>query len=291
MTIYADVLVVINLFVNYALLLCSARIMKSTVSRLRVLAGALTGSAYGLIIFLPELPRIVELLIRIAATLLIVLCTFGYGNVRKLFRCFFTFFAVSMAFGGIMTVLWMTVSPVGMVMNNGVCYFDIDIVVLAASTVVCFAVVSIISHFIERRAPKEFSALLRIEYGGKSVALNALIDTGNSLRESFSGYPVAVAERSAVEKILPVSVLDYLDENNSENTDLSMRLIIHNTVSGTGVLPAFHPDCVEIKTVSRTVKTDRIYIAVTKNIIAKGEYSVIVSPDLLSEEKKYAQTI
>lgn len=291
MTVYADVLIVINLFVNYVLLLCSARIMKSAVSRLRVLAGALVGSAYGLIIFLPEPPRFVELSIRVTATLLIVLCTFGYGNVRKFLRSFFTFFAVSMAFGGIMMVLWMTVSPVGMLINNGVYYFDIDVVVLAVSTVICFAVVSLISHFIERRAPKEFSALLRIGYGEQSVMLNALIDTGNSLRESFSGYPVAVAERSAVEKILPVSVLNYLDEKNSEKTDLSMRLIVHNTVSGTGALPAFRPDFVEIKTVSRTVKTDKVYIAVTKNIIAKGEYSVIVSPDLLSEEKKYAQII
>lgn len=291
MTVYADVLLIINLFVNYALLLCSARIIRSSVSRIRVLLGSAVGSIYGLIIFLPELPKTIEILIRIVATGFIVFCTFGYGNFRKFLRCFFAFFAVSMAFGGIMLLLWMTVSPVGMVINNGVFYFDINIIVLAVSTVVCFVTVSVISFFIERRVTRETAALITIESGGEKVKIPALIDTGNSLRESFSGYPVAVAEMSSVEKILPISVSDYLRGKVSDNNDTSIRLIVYNTVSGMGILPAFQPDYVEIKTVNRCVKTDSVYIAVTKSIIAKGEYSVILSPDLLSEEKKYVQTI
>ncbi len=290
MTVYADVLLVINLFVNYALLLCSSLIMKSSASRWRVLLGAAIGAFYGLVIFLPDLPSAAELFLRLGVSALIVFSTFGYKNLRSFLRCFFTFFAVSFAFGGIMLVLWVTVAPIGMVYNNGAVYFDIDLAVLAVSTVVSFAVVTLIAHFSARRAPREAVALVKVSYKGQTVSSTALIDTGNSLCESFSGYPVALGEYDVLEKIIPRSVSEYLHgENITPSPDL--RLVLHKTVSGTGVLPVFKPDYIEIKSASRTVKTDRVYIAVTENNLAGGEYAFILNPQLLSEEKNYAQAL
>lgn len=290
MTVYADVLLVINLFVNYALLLCSSIIMKNTASRLRVLLGASIGAFYGLVIFLPAIPKGVELILRLTATGLIVFGTFGFKNLRYFLRCFFTFFAVSFAFGGIMLVLWVTVAPIGMVYNNGAVYFDIDLPVLAVSTVVSFAVVSLISHFTARRAPKESVALVKIAYHNEIVNATALIDTGNSLCEAFSGYPVALGEYNMLKNILPSAVNDYLDGKEIEPS-ADFRVVMHKTVSGTGVLPVFRPDYIEIKTVSKTVRTDKVYIAITKNNLAGGEFSVILNPDLLSEEKSYAEVV
>lgn len=290
MTVYADVLLVINLFVNYALLLCSSIIMKNSASRLRVFLGASIGAFYGLVIFLPEIPKIFELTLRLLVTGFIVICTFGFKNLRYFLRCFFTFFAVSFAFGGIMLVLWVTVAPVGMIYNNGAVYFDIDLAVLAVSTVISFAVVSLISHFTSRRAPKESMALVKVVRGGKTVSATALIDTGNSLCETFSGYPVVLGEHDTFRKIMPISVEDFLVGKEIE-TSADFRVITHKTVSGTGILPVFKPDYIEVKTASRTVRTDKVYLAITKNNLAGGEFSVILNPDLLSEEKSYAQVV
>lgn len=289
MTVYADILLVINLFVNYALLLCSSMIMKNAVSRLRVLLGASIGAFYGLIIFLPDMYDAVELILRLAVTVLIVISTFGFKSIRYFLRCFCTFLAVSFAFGGIMFVLWVTVAPRGMVYNNGAVYFDIDLAVLAVSTVVSFAVVSLISHFTARRAPKESVALVKIVLGDKAVHATALIDTGNSLCETFSGYPVALGEYGTLEKILPSAVRDYIDGKNiSPSADL--RIVMHKTVSGTGILPVFRPDYIEIKTASRTVRTDKVYLAATKNNLAGGEYTLLLNPELLGE-RSYAETV
>lgn len=290
MTVYADVLLIINLFVNYALLLCAAKIMKSTVSRLRILSGAAVGSVYGLVIFLPEIPKLTELVMRVVVTALIVFCTFGFVNIRKFLRCFFTFFAVSMGFGGIMLVLWLTVAPTGMIYNNGTVYFDIDIVTLAVSTVVCFAVISLVAYFIERRAPRESSAIVTVVMNRKTVKLNAIIDTGNSLRESFSGYPVAVAEKTAVSDILPQSVAEYFRKGEPDGIDVDMRFVLYKTVSGTGLLPAFRPDFAEIKTISKNIKTNNIYIAVTEKNLAGGEYSMLLNPEILNGENNHAET-
>lgn len=291
MTVYADVLLIINLFVNYTLLLCSARIIKKRVKKFRILLGAAVGSVYGLIILLPEIPKPLELVLRVVATALMVFCTFEYTNPQKFLRCFFTFFAVSMGFGGVMLVLWLTVAPVGMVYNNGAVYFDIDIGILAVSTIVCFAVISIISFFIERRTPKESAAIVTVEMNGETAKVNAIIDTGNSLRESFSGYPVAVVEKSEIQNILPQSIVDYYKNSNTENESTGIRLIIHKTVSGIGILPAFRPDFLEIKTVSRTITTDKVYIAVTEKNLAGGEYSMLLNPEMLNGEDNHAEAL
>lgn len=290
MVVYVDVLLVVNLFVNYALLLCASMIMKKHTQRMRIILGATIGALYGLVIFFPELPSVVEFALRLFATALIVFSTFGYRNLRSFLRSFFTFFAVSLAFGGIMLVLWVTVTPVGMVYNNGAVYFDIDLSVLAVSTVVSFALVSMIAHFTARRAPKDSIALVKIGYKGKTINLTALIDTGNSLCENFSGFPVVLGEFESLEKIIPDVVREFLNgEDVSASSEL--RLVVHKTVSGTGILPVFRPDYIEIKSVSHTFKTNEVYVAVTKNNLARGEYEMILNPALLDEEKRYAQAV
>lgn len=288
MVVYADVLLIVNLFVNYVLLLCSSMIMKKHTQRLRILLGAAIGAFYGFVVFLPELPSLAEFALRFAATVLIVLGAFGYKNFPSFLRSFFTFFAVSFAFGGIMLVLWVTVAPIGMIYNNGAVYFDIDLAVLAVSTVVSFAVVSLIAHFTARRAPKDSIALVKISYKGKEVKLTALIDTGNSLCETFSGYPVVLGEAESLEKIMPDAVRAFIDGDDVSSSP-EMRLVMHKTVSGTGVLPVFRPDYIEVKSVSHSIKTSEVYVAVTKNNLARGEYEMILNPVLFEEEKRYAQ--
>ncbi len=288
MVVYADVLLIVNLFVNYALLLCSSMIMKKHTQRLRILLGAAIGAFYGFVIFLPDLPSAAEFALRIAATVLIVLGTFGYKNFPSFLRSFFTFFAVSFAFGGIMLVLWVTVAPIGMIYNNGAVYFDIDLAVLAVSTIVSFAVVSLIAHFTARRAPKDSIALVKIVYKGKEAKLTALVDTGNSLTETFSGFPVVLGEAESLEKIIPDAVRGFLNGEDVSSSS-EMRLVMHKTVSGTGVLPVFRPDYIEVKSVSHNVKTSEVYVAVTKNNLARGEYEMILNPALFEEEKRYAQ--
>ncbi|MBR6531563.1 MAG: sigma-E processing peptidase SpoIIGA [Clostridia bacterium] len=290
MTVYADVLLVINLFVNYALLLCSSMIMKNTASRWRVLTGAALGAFYGLVIFLPEIPAVCEFIMRLVASGLIVFAAFGFNNLRYFLRCFFTFLAVSFAFGGIMLVLWVTVAPVGMVYNNGAVYFDIDLAVLAVSTVVSFALVSLISHFAARRAPRESVALVKVFSGCKEISVTGLIDTGNSLCETFSGFPVVLGEYGALEKIIPTAVRDFIDGKTIEASP-DFRVVPHRTVSGTGLLPVFRPDYIEVKTVSRTVRTDKVYIAVTRNNLAGGEYTMLLNPEIINGEKSYAEAV
>lgn len=188
-----------------------------------------------------------------------------------------------------MYILWTAVTPVGMVFNNGTAYFDIDLKILAISTVVCFAVLSIISKFTARKAPQNSIFIATLTNGCVSVSLTALADTGNSLHESFSGFPVAIAEYKSIEKILPQSIVNHI--NGNETGYENLRFIPHKTVSGTGLLPAFRPDRITIQTLTKKIETDKIYIAVTKENIAQGEFEMIINPSIFEEEKNHDNSI
>jgi stage II sporulation protein GA (sporulation sigma-E factor processing peptidase) len=287
MTVYADVLIVVNLFVNYALLLCTSLILKNRVSNLRLLIGALIGSLYGLVIFLPKISIYIELPMRIAVSMLIVLASFGYKNMRRFLRCFFTLFAVTFAFGGIMLVLWVTVAPVGMIYNNGTVYFDIDLSVLAISTVVCFALVSLISRLTARKAPTNSIYNITVTNNDKKISGVALCDTGNSLVESFSGFPVVIGEYESLISILPQSIVHYYENPSASDDAENFRLIVCKTVSDVGLLPSFRPKKMEISSLNKKITTDEVYIAVTKNRIGAGEFDFIINPKIFDGVNSY----
>ena len=287
LVVYVDVLTVINLFVNYALLLCSSLIMKMRISNVKLLLGALVGSLYGLAIFLPQAAWYLELFMRVGSGALIVLISFGYKNMRRFMRCFFTFFAVTAAFGGIMLALWLTVAPTGMLYNNGAVYFDIDISVLAVSTVICFTLVSVVSKIIGRKAPANSVYNLNLTAGGKRISGVALCDTGNSLCESFSGYPVVIGEYDTLTSVLPQSIINYYENPTGAANAENLRVVVYKTVAYVGILPAFRPDSIELSSIDKKIKTDEVYIAVTRNRLGGGEFDFILNPKLFDGEKNY----
>ena len=144
----------------------------------------------------------------------------------------------------------------------------------------CFAIVSLISRLIARKAPINSVYTLNVTNGERMISGVALCDTGNSLVESFSGYPVIIGEYDTLLGIMPQSVIDYY-ENPSACSDASnLRLILCKTVSNVGVLPSFRPKNVEVVSIDRRIKTDEVYIAVTKYRLGGGEFDFIFNPKL-----------
>lgn len=76
---------------------------------------------------------------------------------------------------------------------------------------------------------------LRVEFLGKTVFAEALLDTGNRLREPFSGLPVIVAGSTLGRALgLPKEFPDDLPDG--------FRYVPYAGVGGEGLLPCFFPD-------------------------------------------------
>ena len=150
-----------------------------------------------------------------------------------------------------------------MLYNNGIVYFDIDITFLVICSVIAYVVITLISKFTDKKAPKSKEYYIKIHTDKKTISCQSLMDTGNNLREPFSNYPVIMMDKNVL--------YDLFDETDK------MRLIPVSTVSGETLLKAYRPKLIEIG----YYKTDKVYIA--ESLAPLDEYKIILNINLEGE--------
>lgn len=268
-TIYVDVLVAVNFFINYFLLLASAKFLTVPVKRGRLAAASGLGALFSLSILLPEIPAVLSLLIKLAMSSAIVLSAFGYGGVKRFIRNTAAFYIINFGFAGLMLALWYFFAPQGLMIRNSVVYLNISPVLLILLSVVCYFIISLVNRITGRQMPKELFCRIVVSCSGAACDCTAKIDTGNSLREPFSNDPVVIVNEDVIGKAVP------------PEKSLNFRMIPFDVVSGGGVLKAFRPDRLTIYYGKQTIQVSNVYIAVSKTRL--GGCDALMNPDLLQK--------
>lgn len=236
MIIYADVLLAVNLYINYFLVRCTAILLKKRVPPLRCLAASAAGAAWSLMIFLPELPGAVTVAVKLLLGTGVTFILFGKQRWQDFLIYALCFLAVSFSFAGAMAALWHFAAPMGMYLSNGCTYFDIPIGAAAIITAVIYGSFRAGKAIIDRRKPARHE-IVTIRCGSGEVRLDGLADTGNSLKDGFSGKPVVIASLDKTGGIIPPPVLNYL--SGSSDGLAGIRLVPCSTVTSEGVIPVF----------------------------------------------------
>lgn len=279
MVVYADVLIALNIFVNYFLLLSVKKLMKINVKTLNIAIGALLGGIYALSIFLENVPKPLQLLMNICALSVMTSVSFRPTSLKVFLKDILCLFGVNTAFAGIMLAVWLFFSPKGMLYNNSIVYFDVDIKLLAVSTLICYAVLRVVGLFVKRASPADKIVSVSLVNSGKSITVNALIDTGNTLKDAFTGEGVVIADEAVIKSLFGCSLTAYIEKEKSENK-LNIRLIPVNTVSGETVLPAVKT---EQMIINKTGKTKQgVLLAQSKTKISNGEYQLILNWEIMN---------
>lgn len=229
-TIYIDVLVGVNLFVNYFLLLAVAKFLSLYTRRIRLLAASALGALYSLSILLPEVNTALSFVIKLIMAGTIVIAAYPFVNLKQFLRQLAAFYIMSFSFAGFMLAIWYFIAPQGLIIKNSVVYFNISPLLLILLTVICYLIIRLINRLTGRQAPEGLFCKIYITYNGKTVSCLAKVDTGNSLTEPFSNYPVAVVCEKRILELIP-------KEDSGK-----LRLVPFRSVSGEGLLPAFRPD-------------------------------------------------
>ena len=271
--IYIDVLICVNLVINYFLILATSKFLYLRLKRLRLILGEVLGAVYSLYILLPDYPVFVSLITRLFMAATIMGTVFGFKNLKILAKSVAYFFVVSFLFSGIMFGMWYVFRPRGMAINNGVVYFNISPLLLIASSLVAYTVIEITNRILEKKENKNLVCSVLVKVGERQVNFAAKVDTCNSLREPFSNLPVIVASEEVLKPILPQDFWPFTKGNEMQNfEDFKIRFIPFQTVSGEGLLPAFKPDVVKIKNDFEK----EAYIAVcSKEVLPDGTFSLI----------------
>lgn len=262
LTVYVDVLIILNTLVNYFILLAVRKITRAHTSRFRIALGSLAGGVSSMLIFLENLGLVMTIL-KLFTALLMTVITFGIKPFKSLLKKVFWLFAISFVFGGLMLAVYIFFDADILIYTNGIVYFDIDVTFLVVCSVFSYIVITVITKFTDKKAPQSKEYYITIQQNGKSVTCKALMDTGNNLREPFSSLPVVMAEKKLF--------------NQFHIPDEKLRLIPVTTVNGDSLIKAFRPDSLQIG----EFVTDKVYIGESATPI--DEYKIILNINLEGE--------
>ena len=263
MIIYIDILLALNWWIDFLLLLGVRRSMGGDGKPWRLAVGALVGALSCLVLFLPPISVWLSLTIRLVSAALMVTVAFGFG-LRAWLRRVVMLFAFSAGLAGLCGALYFFLAPQGFYVFNGVVYYSVPPLLLVALTVGCYGLLWLSEQLLRRRAPKEHLFRVRITHKAHTVCFSCLYDSGNHLAEPFSGKPVLVIEREVAEELLGWTP-------TVDNLPAGWRLIPYNTLGGNGLLPAFIPDAVAVIRGGDACPLPSCYVAVC-DCLGRGEY-------------------
>lgn len=262
--IYVDVLLIINFFITFFLLLLTGKLSKTEEKLWRTVLGSVIGGAYSLVILADDLSFLVSVIGKFAVGAVIVLASFRLRGWKNYIKEVLIFFFANLMFVGIIIGTWMIFKPKGVVINNSTVYFDISAKLLLFSALFAYLLsVFIIRIYNNKIAKKELYRAV-INKNNREYKFFAFADSGNNLKEPFSNYPVIIADKSL------------FDDIETE------RLIPYSTIGGEGVLNAFKPDKTIIITSRGQTELNNVYVALNDNL-KKGEYRGILNPKILNE--------
>ncbi len=281
--IYADVLVIINIYITYILLSVSGTVLRRRQNTAgKVIASVLSGF-YSLIILVPRISDFTIGISRLIFSALIVYIAFRKSNRKEYLRAYAVFFAVNFIFAGFMLAVWLFIAPEGMYFSNSVVYFDIDAGALIILTVVCYMLLSLGHRLISHRVPLDTVYDCKIYIKGEIYKCHCFLDTGNAVKDCYTGDPVMIADKRIFSSLVGENVLE---------SGLKIRLIPCNTVSGEGLLYAFSCDKAEITGIKSAYTLSRLTVALTDSKIMQGRYEGILPCDIFQNstnerEKSY----
>ena len=291
--VYIDVLFIINLIVNYFILLAAASILHRPVKRLRLLAGAFLGAVYSCLMFFPQLGFLYTAGLKIIISAAIVAVSYKHSGIKNFLKLLLTFYITSMLFGGIIYAVQYFLSPPGLDERNGVIYMDISPLMLILSSAGCYILISLISKYFHRNVHTNDIYSIKIEVDGKTALLPALLDNGNDLRDAISGCPVIIVEYNKVKSLIPPPLHTMFSGGTADAEIISIsewnkrvRMIPFGSIGSVGgILPAFRPDILIIE--SAQIRTADVIVAVTKNRLSdEGDFFALLNPQLFHDSKK-----
>ena len=249
-TIYVDVLVVINMFEDFLLLLCVKYILRLKVKYLRVIAASVIGGISSVSVLLPSVNFLFSIIIRLLLGASLAFIAFGYKSGKQFIKTSFTLIILSFLFSGAMIFFYLAVKPDGMYIVNDMVYFDISPVLLIILTVLIYFILFIYRKVFQNHARSGLVHSVKILYKNNKAEFKCKTDSGCNVKEPFSGSSVIIAEKSQLGDI-----------NVNEQ---SLRIIPFESLGGSGIIKGFKPDEVYI---DGSKVNEEIYIGICDNVI------------------------
>ena len=293
MTVYIDIILLENLCMNYIILFATAYIMKIKISHIRIIASSSIGAVYSIMLYMQILPIYSSIFMKIILSVVMVYISYAPKSVKIAIKQLIIFYLISSAFGGCAFALLYFVKPQDIFIKNGVYIGTYPLKIALLGGIVGFVITYIAFKIIKNKATKEEMIYkLKIKINDKTVEVNALLDTGNKLKDPITLVPVIVIEKQKLYNFLPEEILENIDkiiggDSNKlieENIKYmsKFRVIPYNSIGKqNGLMLGFKAD--EVKIIideeERTIKNT--IIGIFNQSFNSQTYSALISLEII----------
>lgn len=286
-TVYADVLFLINFSMDFLVFYISARLSGRRLHVIRSTLAAGLGGVYGVCaLFMPE-ESIISVFCDVSVMIAICAVAFysGTEGARSFFGRCALFAGVSAILGGAMSAMYTLLNRSGLSSLEGGDGDDISIWLFAILAAAGGAAAFVGGRRARSIAVARQSDVL-ISFGGKSVQLRAMTDTGNMLSDPLGGRAVAICELDAVAEIFPRELVEFWRKGDvSAASELSpvnaarLRFVPANgALAGKAtLLCSIVPDKVCVLTNGKRRDAD-LLLAPVPHKLSAGESRVLLPP-------------
>ena len=215
MVIYVDLVCLLNIILDFILLMSVSVILTRNIKINRILLGSLIGGLSTLMLFI-NISSLMSFVLKIILGLIMVLITFGYHSLKYTFNNLFYLYTLSFSVGGVMYLL----------MDKG--YYNY-LVLIIGFIIVLFLYIKQIKHYQDTYANYY---QVEIVIKDKNYLVTGYLDTGNKLYDTFKHRPVIILDKKIKYNINDIIYVPYLSLNhNSVLKCLKVdKIIINNHV-------------------------------------------------------------
>ncbi len=173
-----------------------------------------------------------------------------------------------------------TGKTIGMAINNGIVYFDINSKVFAVSLgISCIMMIFFffVKMFKNRKIKKYY--ILNVTHNDRTITVSALFDSGNLLKEPITGKYVSILEWKVAKELFDTEI-EFSDiENYIE--DMKLWAVPFNSLGNSSdVLFAFLADEINIPEENKTI--DKTFIGLYGSRLSNNEeYHALINAGLL----------
>lgn len=279
-TVYVDVLLLVNGFVDYLLLSLTAAVYRERPKLGRLILSSFVAASFSLVIFLPLSSFWWEAAIRAVCSTVTVMVCFGFGSFRRFLRLTAAFYASTFLFAGCMLAVVMLANPQNLAVTNGVVYWNVSPLWMIGGSLGCYLLVALLRRLSRRNGGGGETLCLHLTLASHEITLRALVDTGHAVTDPLTGAGVIITDEPHMKMLLGEARFSAFLHDPTEDPLLCgrYRVIPCQTVAGKELLSGLRCDKVTVSGGRETYTVTEPVLAMSEEKLG-GDYHALVGTE------------
>lgn len=262
MKIYLDLVLILNFIFDFLLILSVSIILRRNVKITRIMLGAFVGGLSILALFF-KINSFTLFLFKFFISVLMVLISFGFKNIRYTIKNIVFLYLSSMILGGFLYFLNIEFSY----KHEGLVFFHNGLSINVIFLIIFSPIIIYIYVKESKKLKVNYSNYYKVNLyiKNKKLELNAYLDTGNNLSDPYKKRPIILVDKR---KLL-------FDIN-----EFKMVLVPYESLNNKGLLKCIKPQKLEIEGIGTK---ENFLVGIMEDKIKLDGIDCIISMKLMEE--------